>query len=34
LTLELLFAFQGEQILAQPMIILPLAIPILIAGTE
>jgi len=30
LTLVLLFAFQGEQILAQPMIILLLAIPILI----
>ena len=30
LTLVLLFAFQGEQILAQPLIILLLAIPILI----
>lgn len=30
LTLVLLFAFQGEQILAQPMVILLLAIPILI----
>lgn len=30
LTLVLLFAFQGEQILAQPMIIMLLAIPILI----
>jgi ACR3 family arsenite transporter len=29
-TLVLLFAFQGEQILAQPMVILLLAIPILI----
>ena len=30
MTLVLLFAFQGEQILAQPLIILLLAIPILI----
>jgi len=30
LTLVLLFAFQGQQILAQPMIILLLAVPILI----